>query len=99
MAASGVTTAFDKIYGSYKNVVILFLIDLSLPLVILFSTTQIKPLWIAGRLYCDFLEMCLVLWWRLFCKHHWYDLPFLANDLPQKHTFCVYLRGSVFSLL
>lgn len=62
MAASGVTTAFDKIYGSYKNVVILFLIDLSLPLVILFSTTQIKPLWIAGRLYCDFLEMCLVLW-------------------------------------
>ncbi len=51
------------------------LTDLSLPLVVSFSTTPIKPLWIVGRLYCDFLEMCLVLWWRPLCKHHWYDLP------------------------
>ncbi len=52
------------------------LTDLSLPLVVSFSTTRIKPLWIVERLYCDFLEMCLVLWWRPLCKHHWYDLPF-----------------------
>lgn len=73
------------------------LTDLSLPLVVWFSTTQIKPLWIVGRLYCDFLEMCLVLWWTPLCKHHWYDLPFWQITCLM-YTSYVCLRGLVFKM-
>lgn len=56
----------------------------------LFSTTRIKPLWIVGRLYCDFLEMCLVLWWRPLYKHHWYDLPFWQTTCLTYAILCMF---------